>query len=74
MASETQPSGKAGQLPYPGDMAPYPDVDAWLMDRGWERFVSVTWRLVRGVRVTIATHGEAVKIQKRRDAQRRRRP
>jgi hypothetical protein len=55
----------------PDTMASFKVIDAWLMDRGWVQDRG-SWRLMNGRRVIIATHEEADKIQRRRDAQARR--
>jgi hypothetical protein len=59
---------------YPGDMASYREVDAWLEAGGWVRDGRAAWRLMRGRRITVATHEEAVKMQKRREAAAKRQP
>lgn len=49
--------------------ASFREIDAWLVNRGWtaEDTRGLVWRSVRRGRVTIATHEEAQRIQRRRD-------
>jgi hypothetical protein len=51
----------------PSPLASFREIDAWLRDRGWED-VGNGWKSAVSGRVTIATHEEAQRIQRRRDA------
>lgn len=53
-------------LPTPSPMAPFRVIDAWLKDRGWERDRGAWVSRTKGG-VTIASHEEAQRIQRRRD-------
>lgn len=56
-------------LEFPGLMASYKELDAWLRDRDWvpDNETRTVWRLMKGRRVVIATMGEAIQTQLRKD-------
>lgn len=53
-------------LPTPDPMTSFKIIDAWLRDRGWED-TGNGWKSRTNTTVTIATHEEAQRIQRRRD-------